>query len=151
MKKITLIALLVAGSFSNAFGQCSSEVREAFGGTSSLALYNTYITIGAVADGFVSDSYDSERVQSLMDEQTAMMGVLIDLLDKAAKDASESLTAEDKIYLDEMIKCLGYLKEEAQGLHDIAVDGSDDANYRYTTNRDLAWEYIEELLGLNED
>lgn len=151
MKKIILILLLAAGSAGSSYGQCSEEVREAFGGTSSLALYNTYITIGAIADGFVSDSYDSERVQSLMDEQTAMIDVLKDLLDKAVKDDSESLTPDDKMYLREMITCLDYLKKEAQGLHDIAVDGSDDANKRYNTNRDLAWDLIEELLGLNEE
>jgi hypothetical protein len=151
MKKIILIALLFTGTAGSAFSQCSTEVREAFGGTSSLALYNTYITIGAVADGFVADSYDSERVQSLMDEQTAMIGVLIDLLDHAVSDPSGSLTADDKTYVRDMIACLGYLKGEAQGLHDIAVDGSDDANSRYNTNRDLAWDYIEEMLGLNQE
>jgi hypothetical protein len=80
-----------------------------------------------------------------------MIGVLTDLLDKAVADDSESLTADDKTYLLDMIRCVEYLREEAQGLHDIALEGSDDANNRYNTNRDLAWALIEELLGLNEE
>lgn len=151
MKKIILIALLTAGSFGNAFSQCSAEVREAFGGTSSIALYNTYITIGAIADGFVADTYDSDRVQSLMSEQLSMIDVVIGFLNKAVSDQSGSLTDDDKDYLREMITCLGYLKAEAQGLHDVAQTGSDDANNRYNTNRDLAWASIELILGLNEE
>ena len=151
MKKIILFLLLTAGSIGHSFGQCSSEVREAFGGTASIALYNTYITIGAVADGYVAESYDSERVQTLMDEQVSMINVLIDFLNKAIDDPSESLTSDDKDYLREMITCLNYLKAEAQGLHDIALYGSDDASNRYNTNRDLAWTSIELLLGLGDD
>ncbi len=138
MKKIILILLLTFGSFSSSFGQCSSEVREAFGGTASIALYNTYITIGAVADCHAVESYDAERVQALMNEQTAMIDVLIEMLDKTVKDQSGSLTSDDKEYVKEMIACLKYLKAEAQGLHDFAADGSEGASQRYNTNRELA-------------
>jgi hypothetical protein len=150
MKKIVLLFLVVAGSAQLSFAQCSEKVMEAFGGTSSLALYNTYITIGAVADGYVAETYDSQRVQSLMDEQTAMIAIVIQFIDGAVAERSETLSEADRVYLVEMKDCLLYLKKEAQGLHDIAAYGTDEANSAYDTNRDLAWDAISELLGLND-
>lgn len=151
MKKMILIAALFIGGIGSTSAQCSEAVREAFGGMSSMALYNTYITIGAVADSYVAKNYNSERVQTLMDEQVSMIGAVSVMLDAALSDESGSLSEDDKAYVRSMIACLKSLKDEAQGLHDYALDGSQAANDRYNTNRDQAWAEIEVLLGLNDD
>ena len=149
MKKILVIAsLLLATGISRA--QCSPNVVSAFGGTCSVALYNTYITIGAIADGYVSDTYDAERVQSLMDEQISMIASLSGMMITCKNDDTGSLSADDKDYIADVITCLDYLKGEAEGLRDVALTGSDEASAAYDTNRDLAWSLIEELLGLGE-
>jgi 4-alpha-glucanotransferase len=147
MRKYLLILLLACGTqFS--YGQCSTKVMEAFGGTSSIAIYNTYVAIGAIADGYVAKTYDSERVKSLMTEQTTMLQHAMDYIDAAVSEESTSLNESDLTYLADMKTCMEFLKDEAQGLHDYAAFGTDEANTAYDTNRNMAWSSIVYLLGL---
>jgi len=146
--KLIAIIFLTFSSFSVLRAQCDVDVREAFGGVSSLTVYNTYITIGAIADGHVNEVYNSDRVKELMGEQTAMMQSVIGMLEKCKVPKSNGLSADDVEYIKDLITCLEYLKAEAQGLSDYAVYGSEDAQSRYNTNRDKAWEKIKGLMGI---
>lgn len=149
MKSILLsISLLIGGlQFSNA--QCHEKILEAFGGTSAVALYNTYITIGAIADGYVSDVYDAAKVEELMLEQESMMEVLSGYFDELTKENSVvELSEEDTKYINEMITCLDYLKMEATGLKEYAATNSDESLDKYNEGRDNSWTIISELLGL---
>lgn len=147
MKLIAAILLTLSCSFISR-AQCDEDVREAFGGISSITVYNTYITIGAIADAYVSEVYTSDRVKELMGEQTAMLQTVIDMLDKCKVAKSNGLSADDVEYIKELIDCMKSLKGEAQGLSDFAVTGSSDAQSRYNTHRDKAWEQVKTLLGL---
>lgn len=148
MKLIAIILFAFSG-FSIARAQCDADVREAFGGVSSISIYNTYITIGAIADAHVNDVYDAARVKELMGEQTAMIQVVIDMLEKCKVAKSNGLSADDVEYVKDLIDCLQSLKKEAQGLSDFAADKSEGAQTRYTTNRDKAWGQIKDLMGLD--
>ncbi|MNK00395.1 hypothetical protein D3C87_181790 [compost metagenome] len=146
MKLIAAI-LLTLSSFSGLRAQCDADVREAFGGVSSITVYNTYLTIGAIADAYVGEVYTSDRVKELMGEQIAMMQSVIEMLSKCQVAKSNGLTADDVLYIKELIACLESLKGEAQGLSDF-TGGSADAQSRYNTYREKAWEQIKDLLGL---
>ncbi|TSJ46655.1 hypothetical protein [Fluviicola chungangensis] len=145
-----LLALLFFAFFglSTVKAQCDTEVREAFGGVSSITIYNTYITIGAIADAHVNEVYDAARVKELMGEQTSMLQAVIDMLDKCKVVKSNGLSADDVEYVKDLIVCLQSLKAEAQGLSDYAATQSEDAQNRYNTNRDKAWSEIKTLMGL---
>jgi hypothetical protein len=147
MKLIAVILLTISG-FSVARAQCDADVREAFGGVSSITIYNTYLTIGAIADAHVNDVYDAARVKELMGEQTAMIQSVIDMLEKCKVAKSNGLSEDDVLYIKDLIACLKSLKGEAQGLSDYAIDQSEDAQTRYNTNRDKAWGQIKELMGI---
>lgn len=147
MKLIAVILLSISG-FSMARAQCDADVREAFGGVASITIYNTYITIGAIADAHVHEVYDAERVKGLMGEQTSMLQSVIDMLTKCKVVKADGLTADDVLYLRDLIFCLESLKAEAQGLSDYAMTKSEDAQNRYNTNRDKAWGQIKTLLGI---
>lgn len=147
MKLIAVILLTFSG-ISVGRAQCDVDVREAFGGVSSITVYNTYITIGAIADAYVNEVYTSERVKELMSEQTSMLQSVVGMLEKCKVAKSNGLSADDVEYIKELIECLESLKKEAQGLNDYAADGSADAQNRYNKNRDKAWEQIKSLLGL---
>ena len=146
--KLIVVFLLTFSGFSVLRAQCDTDVREAFGGVSSLTIYNTYITIGAIADAHVNEVYDANRVKELMGEQTAMLQSVIGMLDKCKVAKTDGLTEDDVTYIKDLIVCLEYLKAEAQGLSDYAISKSEDAQTRYNTNRDKAWEKIKGLLGL---
>ncbi|MGV3612767.1 MAG: hypothetical protein ACO1N0_17535 [Fluviicola sp.] len=147
MKLIAVILLTFSG-FSVARAQCDADVREAFGGTASIMIYNTYITIGAIADAHVNDVYDAARVKELMGEQASMMQSVIGMLDKCKVAKSNGLSADDVLYVEELIGCLESLKGEAEGLSDYANGGGEEAKNRYNDNRDKAWGQIKSLLGL---
>ncbi|MBN9293394.1 MAG: hypothetical protein J0G96_05390 [Flavobacteriia bacterium] len=146
--KLIVVLFLTICSFSVSRAQCDVNVREAFGGVSSITVYNTYITIGAIADAYVNEVYDANHVKDLMSEQTAMLQSVIEMLSKCKEVKSNGLTEDDVLYVQELVDCLTSLKKEAQGLNDYAATGSEDAQNRYNTNRDKAWQQITTLLGL---
>lgn len=146
--KLIVIFFLTVSSFSVSRAQCDVNVREAFGAVSSITVYNTYITIGAIADAYVNEVYDANRVKELMGEQTALLQSVMEMLTKCKEVKSNGLTSEDVDYVQELIDCLSSLKKEAQGLSDYATTGSADAQNRYDVNREKAWEQISFLLGL---
>jgi hypothetical protein len=147
MKLIAIILFTFSG-FSIARAQCDADVREAFGGVSSITIYNTYLTIGAIADGHVNDVYDAERVKELMGEQATMLQSVIDMLSKCQTAKSNGLSADDVLYVKDLIACLKSLKEEALGLSDYAITGSEAGQTKYNTNRDKAWSQIKTLMGI---
>lgn len=149
--KLLVVLLLTVCSFSVSRAQCDVEVREAFGGVSSITVYNTYITIGAIADAYVNEVYNANRVKELMSEQTSMLQSVIDMLSKCQVAKSNGLSADDVVYIKELITCLNSLKAEAQGLSDFAISGSEESQKRYNQNRDKAWGEISTLLGLAEE
>ena len=147
--KVVATILLICSFSSVSRAQCDADVREAFGGVSSITVYNTYLTIGAIADAYVNEVYTSDRVKELMGEQTAMIQAVIEMLSKCKTPKNDGLNADDVLYIKELISCLESLKGEAQGLSDY-VGGSTDAQARYNTYRDKAWYQIKMLLGLEE-
>lgn len=148
MKKLLLVLAFLPVGFS--FGQCNEKVMESFGGTSSIALYNTYITIGAIADSYIAETYDAERVQGLMEEQMSMYEVILEQLNAVSNEPKNGLSESDKDYLKDIIECWSTLKNEAQGLKEYAA-GSEAGQDLYNVSRDSAWAMIEELMGWNEE
>ena len=148
LMKLIAVILLTFSGFSIARAQCDVDVREAFGGVSSIMVYNTYITIGAIADGHVNEVYNADRVKELMNEQTAMLQSVMGMLEKCKVPKSNGLNEDDVEYIKDLIGCLESLKAEAQGLSDYATSGSEDAQNRYNTNRDKAWERIKALMSI---
>lgn len=151
MKSLVLSFFLFFSSLQLAYSQCSSAVLEGFGSISAVAIYNTYITIGSVADAYVGELYEADYVITLMDEQKSMIGVVKKSLDACISDTSdEGLSEDDKLYLEQLITCLSYLEDEAKGLSNYAMTGEQSALDDYSTGRDNAWELISLLLGLDE-
>lgn len=146
--KIIAVILVIYSSVFVSKAQCDVDVREAFGGVSSITVYNTYITIGAIADAYVHEVYDAARVKELMSEQTSMIQSVIAMLEKCKVAKSNGLSADDVAYVKELIACLESLSKEAKGLSDYANGGTEEAQMRYNNNRDKAWSQITELLGL---
>ncbi len=150
MRKLFFIATFSVFGYSSASAQCGTSVLEAFGATSSLALYNTYITIGSIADGYVGETYDSEYTVTLMDEQLAMIDKIIEYIDQLAVDKKSGISTDDKDYLLDMKACLKDLRREAEGLKEYARDDSQSGSDKYNEARTAAWAKIEDLLGLGE-
>ena len=148
MRKLLFAIAFCCLGQANVSAQCGTSVLEAFGATSALALYNTYITIGSIADGYVGKTYESDYTITLMDEQLTMIKNIQDYIDKLLKDKKSGISDDDKAYLREMKSCLDDLYDEAQGLKEYATDGSESGSNKYNKARNSAWAKIEDILGL---
>lgn len=155
MKKITILLATLFVLSSSVFAQVTDQQKETkklevMGGLCAGYMYNTYITVGAVADAFVSEQYDKDRSVELMKEQIAMIGSIVkmmqDMLDmKALKSQS------DIDYTKEVIVVLKGLSQQAQYVIDFAEKKTTDANSKYDKQRLSNWSKISKLLGIDDE
>ena len=151
MKKLFLfiaLALLLSNftpaGASNDKGK--DKALETIGTISGIALYNTYIAIGGVADAYAKEVYESDYIVQLMDEQVASLNGLQDKYNELLK--SGFLTDKSDIdYIKEIIKAFGYLSDEAEGLSEMAKKGD---NTLFSKSRTKAWDKISDLLGFED-
>lgn len=146
MKNIVFILFLLVSVF-GAKAQTNDKILEFTGSLASIAAYNTYIAIGAIADGYVNDVYDTEYTTTLMDEQISMLKEVKRMATDAINE-SKVLSDDDKEYVKDLNEALSYLVKEAESLKEYAITGSDESSASYNKNRNLAWDKISELLGL---
>lgn len=120
------------------------------GGLCAGYMYNTYITVGAVADAFVSEQYDKARSIELMKEQIGMIGSIVkmmqDMLDMKALKAQSDID-----YTKEVIVVLKGLSQQAQYVIDFAEKKTDDATSKYDKQRISNWSKIAKLLGIDDE
>lgn len=127
----------------------ATPVLESFGATLGVMVYNTYLSIGALADGHGCDAYDTPTIQALMDEQVGMIDRVLESLDKARRpEALED--SEDRAFVDQAILALRDLRTVATKLKLYVESDSEIVLRDYNDARASAWTRIEELLGLGE-
>ncbi len=148
MKTVLSFLIVIFLSFSPAKAQCSDDLLESYGGMSVIAMYNTYIGIGAIADGFAAEQYDTVHVQDLMDEQIGMLTNVSDMLTKVIENNNNNVDVLDKDFMREILVAFDYLKLEAVYLKEYSNTKSTEASTSYDSNRQLAWDKISELMGL---
>jgi len=155
MKKITVLLVTIFVLTSSLFAQATDEQKETkklevMGGLCAGYMYNTYITVGAVADAFVSEQYDKARSIELMKEQIGMIGSIVkmmqDMLDMKALKAQSDID-----YTKEVIVVLKGLSQQAQYVIDFAEKKTDDATSKYDKQRISNWSKIAKLLGIDDE
>lgn len=141
---VLAVAMLIPG---RSAGQGKDEALETIGAATGLAVYNTYIAIGAIADGYADEGYEADYVNQLMDEQINGMESMITQMHDL-QTSGFITSADDDAYIEDLVAVMGYLKDEATGLKKI-VDGGD--SQLYDESRDKAWDGISDLLGLENE
>lgn len=117
----------------------------ALGGTCGALMYNTYLAIGATADGYNAEAYDVETVRALMEEQIGTIATLKDQF-KSLINSGFLTNPSDKEYMQEITSTMSLLSTQATALRDY-VDGNGTAD-AFETARQNSWAKIAELLGL---
>jgi hypothetical protein len=153
MKKLllflTVAALFLAPYASNA-QTGKDQALETMGSVSAMLVYNTYLSIGAIADGFEKEAYDAETVKALMDEQDGAMNEIINSFDALLE--SGFVTSEgDKEYVDKLQEACGTLKEMADDLSTYSGNKSTGNADIFQATRNKAWGEISDILGLEEE
>lgn len=120
------------------------------GGLCAGYMYNTYITVGAVADAFVSEQYDKDRTIALMQEQVGMIGSIVKMM-QSMLDMKALKSQSDIDYTKEVIVVLKGLSQQAQYVIDIVEKKTTDANSKYDKQRLSNWSKISKLLGIDDE
>lgn len=126
-----------------------TEALESIGAVSGMFLYNSYVAIGALADGFEDDVYDAETIKSLMEEQQSVMTNMTESFNKLLNSGFVT-DASDKEYLEDAKEICALLKTMAGNLSDYSGDKSTGHSDTFQATRKQTWSKISALLGLEE-
>ncbi|MFZ5551778.1 MAG: hypothetical protein ACOZCO_01580 [Bacteroidota bacterium] len=151
MKRFLFFMLMPAVILTSreAKSQCESEILDSYGAVSSMYLYNTYIVIGSVGDGFEKGVYDAAYTKLIMNEQISAADNIIS--GYKAVLATGTITREDSVTLKEMADCCELLKAEATALNVYADDSSAINGDKFQEKRKAAWAKIAEILGFENE
>lgn len=153
MKKILVLFSMAAISLSSHSQNC--EEREAnllntLGGMSAGFLYNTYVSIGSLSDGYAKDVYSKDLINSLVEEQTQLIeNVRIMLNDLLVKKSL--ISDDDQKFVKQTMEIMNGLKEQARFLKEIANTNETAKKDAYQKQRQDNWKKISKLMGLDND
>ena len=120
---------------------------ETFGAVSGIVIYNTYIVLGTVADGFEGEVYDSATVITYIDEQVAVLQNLAEQFRKVY-DARYMTDEGDQAFLLELETACNLLRDQALALTTYVIDGTDEKADAFQEKRTMAWDKIAWLLEI---
>lgn len=119
------------------------------GGSMAAMVYNSYVSIGVIADAYESEAYDDEAVKSLMQEQVNMCVKLQEQLQGFVESGFTS-DSNDLEYLNRFDGTLELLQEEANALMDYVDNPAELSAEQFQSARKAAWAEIADLLGIEE-
>ncbi len=117
----------------------------ALGALGASNLYFSYLTLGTVADGYVSGTYEPQVAISVANESIFMNTTAKTNLDKLLESAP--LAKEDKEVVSYMTKTYDILIDQAKALVQFISNQKDDGS-SYQKYRTEAWKRIVELFGI---
>ena len=118
----------------------------AIGGLAAGYVYNSYIAIGAIGDGFGKDVYTPEQVQSLTNDIVNMM----DVVKKQILGVQPNVAKADQVFIDDVFDVLGLLQEQARQLNKFSQSRTNADFQAYDKARTKVWPKIQKLLGIEE-
>lgn len=118
----------------------------AIGGLSAGYVYNSYIAIGAIGDGFGKGVYTDEQVQELTNDIVNMM----DVVKKQTLGIQQYVSKADQDFVDDVFEILGLLQEQARQLKKYSETENASDLTAYEKARTKVWPKIQKLLGLNK-
>jgi hypothetical protein len=122
---------------------------ETLGATTGMSLYNTYITIGSMADQYGCACIEDTLAIQIADEQIGAIDDLIshfnDLLSSGYID-----DPADVSFLNESIAAFNMLRAQAVALIDYINYGEDYYADIFDEKRNAAWDMISSLLGFED-
>jgi hypothetical protein len=148
MKKLFFL-LMLALSLQVHAQSGKTEALEALGGTCGMLLYNTYLVIGATADGYGGEVYNADMAKEVVKEQ--LSGIENIQKQYSALIATEFLSdPEDVKFMKEAMNTFDLIREEGEAFLDFVDSGSNEDAENYDASRKAAWHEIARLLGIDE-
>ncbi|MBL7793159.1 MAG: hypothetical protein JNK77_12595 [Saprospiraceae bacterium] len=144
------ISLVLVGALHlPVFSQATSDAAlESIGSISAVALYNSYTTLGILADAYEHEAYESDYVIRLLDEQISLHDNMKTSYNKLLSSGFVT-SADDKKFVLEAIATFDILKNEAEAFQSYVDTGDTKYSNQFQEYRKLAWERIADLLGID--
>ncbi|TGL55872.1 hypothetical protein EHQ58_18265 [Leptospira ognonensis] len=124
----------------------SYVLLESLGTVAAQGLYLTYMAIGSLSDGFVSQSYDKDTTKTIMTSYVNLSTVCKNQLGKLLREGE--LSNEDKQIIKNIETTYGYLILQGQAILDFIDTGDTNHLNAFETNRKEAGRRIDKLLNL---
>ncbi len=150
MKKIFIISCLLTASVVTFSQSCEERETKLLGSTgASLAgmLYNTYVLIGSICDGYKNNNNTVAKVNNLMNTQKKLIENLIKIMEELGNE--NILKAQsDKDFAATVIQLLKGLEKQAQLLLDYTTTKSKDTLDGFDEQGKQNWSAISVLMGI---
>ena len=124
-----------------------AQLTETVGLLSGLYLYQTYLTIGLLADGKAERVYDEKAARSVL---ATVVGPLSAVDKQLAAVGKLAQTEPDRQAVERLRATVALLRRQSQELTAFWDTGDPAAGARYEATRQEAWKQISGLLGLNK-
>jgi hypothetical protein len=122
-------------------------LTETVGVLSGLNLYQSYLTIGLLADGKAERLYDEKAARSVLATVLTSLATIDQQLEKAS---AAMQTAGDQAALARVRGIVGLLQRQGKELIAFWDSGRPQDGARYEATRQEAWKQIVALLGLDK-
>ena len=124
-----------------------AQLTETVGLLSGLYLYQTYLTIGLLADGKAERVYDDKTARSVL---ATVVGPLSAVDKQLAVVGKLAQTDADRQGVERLRTTVALLRRQSQELTAFWDTGDATAGARYEATRQEAWRQLTNLLGLNK-
>jgi hypothetical protein len=149
MKKYMILALLSATMFLSQPAKAQDKLLEVVGALSATALYDTYLVIGTLGDGWTKDLYESDHMILLLDEQIALCYSTAEQLE-LLESSGELLDEADRVFVLQIIGIFDGLADQAALLSDYVYSGLQEDADEFEVVRLENWSNISAVLGIGE-
>ena len=144
MKRLLALVVLLFVLLTSIYAQEDDPALFAIGAIGASNLYFSYVVLGTVADGYVSQGYSPELVQALAEETIALNQTSIEAL--APLSGDDAVSEADRQVVQRIIEAHSTLILQAESLLDYLNNEGSAAAYQQ--HRRTAWEQISSILAL---
>jgi hypothetical protein len=148
---VFFVAVLIALVPQYAMSQDKSStnvdpILKALGATIARTLYFSYISIGALADGFEKKVYTAQDIAKYMEANNSLIDNTVQILKDSIDEYEYS--EEDVGYIESSIDALIQLENMANALVKYTKDKSKKSGDEFAKIKNNAWGEIKSLLGI---
>jgi hypothetical protein len=149
MKKITIFLVALCFVLAGHAQKGKSEALSALGGSCGLLLYNTYIVVGMVADGYGNEVYTAAESNEILQEQLSGVETIKTQYNDLIKSGFLN-DPNDVTFMKDILAAFDLVEKEARSLGRYIDSGSQEDAQSYEVERKAAWAEISQLLGMEE-
>lgn len=123
----------------------NAVLLETVGLLAGVQLYQAYLNIGLLADGYAEGLYESAEAAQLLG---SVVGPLEKIEKQLEKVAALKLTKDDATAVTRMKKIAGLLRQQGKSLQSYWDTDVEDHSKKYEETRQAAWKELSDLLDL---